>query len=113
MKDLYLAVYSYGLARLSTTEMVKTAKELGFQGMEFLNPIDSEMAAVLREYNMKVIDTMEGPDEAGNMVNVDLLHSLGIKYVCGTNLVAFGNHQQALWAAERMNRAGNGSMSRA
>lgn len=106
MKDLYLATYSYGPARLSTREMVKTAKELGFQGMEFLSPLDKEMAAALREYDMKVIDTMEGPDEVGNIGSVDLLHELGIKYVCGTNLVAFGNHQQALWAAERMNRAG-------
>ena len=78
MKDLYLATYSYGPARLSTREMVKTAKELGFQGMEFLSPLDKEMAAALREYDMKVIDTMEGPDEVGNIGSVDLLHELGI-----------------------------------
>lgn len=106
MKDLYLAAYSYGNLRLSPEEIIKTAKDLGFQGIELLCPLATEHAQLLHQYGMKVIDTMEGPSEDGEIANIDLLHSLGVKYVCGTNLVAFGNHQQALWAAERLNRAG-------
>lgn len=106
MKELYLAAYSYGRLRLSQREMIETAKALGFQGIELLSPLTEETAALLREFDMRVIDTMEGPDEAGNIANMDLLHWLGVQYVAGTNLVAFGSHQQALWAAERLNRAG-------
>ena len=106
MKELYLATYSYGKLRLSTEEMIKTAKDLGFQGMELLSPLTEEAEALLKKYDMKVINTMEGPSEDGEIGNMDLLHRLGVKYVCGTNLVAFGNHQQALWSAERLNRAG-------
>ncbi len=106
MKELYLAAYSYGPLRLSQREMIETAKELGFQGIELLSPLTEETEALLREYDMKVIDTMDGLDADGNIRDADLLHRLGVKYVAGTNLVAFGNHQQALWAAERMNRAG-------
>lgn len=106
MKDLYLAAYSYGALRLSTEEMIKTAKDLGFQGIELLSPLTEETRLLLKKYDMKVIDTMEGPSEDGEISNIDLLHRLGVKYVCGTNLVAFGNRQQALWAAERLNRAG-------
>ena len=106
MKDLYLAAYSYGPLRFTPEEMIKTAKELGFQGIELLSPLTMEHARLLKQYEMKVIDTMEGPSEDGEIANIDLLHSLGVQYVCGTNLVAFGNHQQALWAAQRLNRAG-------
>lgn len=106
MKDLYLAVYSYGPLRLGNREMVEQAKELGFQGLEFLSPLTKEHKDLLGEYQMKVIDTMEGPREDGSLGDIDLLHSLGVRYAAGTNLVSFGNHQQALWAAERMNRVG-------
>lgn len=106
MKDLYLAVYSYGPLQLSPEEMIVNAKALGFQGMEFLSPLTKEMGNLLKKHNMKVIDTMEGPAEDGQIQDPELLRELGVEYVCGTNLVAFGNHQQALWAAERMNRAG-------
>lgn len=106
MKELYLASYSYGPLRLTEREMIERAKELGFQGIEFLSPLTRDTEVLLREYGMKVIDTMEGPSGEGNLSDLDLLQRLGVKYVAGTNLVAFGNHQQALWAAERMNRVG-------
>lgn len=106
MKELYLAAYSYGPLRLTAEEQIKTAKGLGFQGIELLSPLTEEDARLLGRYGMKVIDTMECPDGDGYLEKTDLLHSLGVQYVCGTNLVAFGNRRQALWAAERLNRAG-------
>lgn len=106
MKDIYLAAYSYGKLRLTPEEMIQTAAELGFQGIELLTPLTVEHAHALKTYDMKVIDTMEGPTADGEIGNIDLLHALGVQYVCGTNLCAFGNHQQALWAAERLERAG-------
>lgn len=106
MKDLYLAVYSYGPMKLSPLEMAETAKALGFQGLEYLSPLSNEHADALRSTGMKVLDTAEGPSEDGKLSDIDLLHALGVQYVSGTNLVAFGNHQQALWAAERLNKVG-------
>lgn len=58
MKELYLAAYSYGRLRLSQREMIETAKALGFQGVELLSPLTEETAALLREFDMRVIDTM-------------------------------------------------------
>lgn len=106
MKDLYLAAYSYGPLKLSPLEMAETAKSLGFQGIEYLTPLTQDHKAALLATGMKVIDTMEGPSAAGELQDIDLLHQLGVHYVAGTNLVAFGNHQQALWAAEHLNRVG-------
>ncbi|MDD6023075.1 MAG: sugar phosphate isomerase/epimerase [Oscillospiraceae bacterium] len=106
MKDLYLATYSFGTMNLTIEEMTKTAKELGFQGLEFLMPLTVEHSAALKAHGMKIIDSMEGPAADGSLRNIDLLHALGVKYVAGTSLVSFGNRQQALWAAERLNRAG-------
>ena len=106
MKDLYLATYSYGPLKLSPLEMAETAKALGFQGMEYLSPLSGAHADALRATGMKVVDTMEGPSEEGVLSNINLLHELGVQYVAGTNLVAFGSHQQTLWAAERLNKVG-------
>ena len=106
MKDLYLATYSYGPLKLSPMEMAETAKSLGFQGLEYLSPLTREHADVFRSTEMKVVDTMEGPSENGVLSDIGLLHELGVQYVSGINLIAFGNHQQALWAAERLNRVG-------
>lgn len=106
MKDLYLATYNYGKLKLPVSEQVRLAKEMGFQGLEFLTPLNEEIAAALREYDMKVIDSMETPAEDGELRDPELLHRLGVAYINGTNLVGFGNRRQALLAAERLNRAG-------
>lgn len=106
MKDLYLATYCYGAMKLSSREMAEKALELGFQGVEYLNPLTPEIAEVMEDTGIKVIDTSETAGEDGSVRNPDLLHKLGVRYVAGTSLVAFGNEQQTLWAAERLNRAG-------
>lgn len=106
MKDIYLASYSFGHAVRTAEEKIKTAKDLGFQGVEMMGPVNQELADLLHAYDMKIIDTMESPTVDGFVSNIDLLHQLGIKYVCGTELVSFGNHRQALLAAEIMNKIG-------
>ncbi len=71
-----------------------------------LEPLDQEIAQVLRETGLRVINTMELASPEGTVRDAALLHQLGVRYVAGSNLVAFGNRQQALRAAERLNRAG-------
>lgn len=97
MKDLYLATYCYGQKQLSSEDMIKTAVELGFQGMEFLSPITPEIAAELKKYNMKVMDAASSSD-------MELLAELGVKYIPGA--VSFGDRQQTLKAAEQLNAQG-------
>ncbi len=106
MQDLYLATYCYGPLQLSPLEMAQTAAALGFQGLEYLTPLTVETADAIARTGMRVIDSTESPTPDGSVKNADFLHSLGVQYICGTNLCAFGNRQQALWAAERLEKAG-------
>lgn len=97
MKDLYLATYCFGQKRLSSEEMIKTAADLGFQGMEFLSPVTQQIADELKKYNMKIMDAASSGDK-------ELLVKLGVKYVPGA--VSFGDRQQTLRAAEQLNVQG-------
>lgn len=102
MKELYLATYCYGSMKMSTLEMIQTAKRFGFQGLEFLQPLTPEIAAELRQENMRVRDSSA---TELTPAYAELLKDLGVSYIQG-NVPMFGNHEQALHMAELLDQAG-------
>lgn len=102
MKEFYLATYCFGGLKMDTLEMIRTAKKLGFQGLEFLQPLTGDIARELRREDMLVRDSSAGEltPEYGT-----LLRDLGVTYI-GANVPLFGNHRQALQTAQALNEAG-------
>lgn len=103
MKDLYISSYCYRGLNLAPEEMIRTAKEQGFQGVELLCPITAEIAAVLKRERIKIKDSTVLPD-FDDSAEIDLLHSLGVSYLQAQT--RFGNREQALRAAELIDGLG-------
>lgn len=106
MRELYLAAYSFAQQVTDPVEMVHQAKEMGFQGLEFLQPLDRGLVSLLETENMKVISSPMCPL---NDESAALMHQAGIRYLGGT--ANFGNREQALRAAEELNQQGESAAS--
>ncbi len=106
MRELYLATYSFAQQITDPVEMVHQAKEMGFQGLEFLQPLDRDLVSLLEAEHMKVIS---GPMCPLNDESAALMHQAGIRYLGGT--ANFGNREQALRAAEELNQQGETAAS--
>lgn len=109
MKDLYISTYCYGALQQSVEEMIVTAKNQGFQGIELLCPITENIAGVLRRENMKILDSTVMPDFNDDR-QMELFHRLGIRYIQAET--RFGNREQALRAAELLDELGKTASDR-
>ena len=106
MRELFMTTDNFGLGNTGMTmdEQFRGVAELGFDGIEHHFPATREVADCLKRYNLKMIhsETVFGGD--GTQDDIDILHELGVKYVCGR--INVRSHEDALRAAEALNATG-------
>ena len=106
MFPIYLQTYSYGRFDMPRREMLEKAAAMGYNGVEIMGPLDEGAVAELKEFGLGIIDTAVafGPDDS--VANADLLAGMGVKFANTDTMITFGDHDQALQAAEAADAIG-------
>lgn len=100
-------IMNFGSREDTWQDNLRQAADIGFDGVEFGQKIGDEESALLRELGLNLVKTTVFPDDSGTIENAELLHSLGTKYTAINVPVRFGNHEQALACAEKLNELGS------
>jgi sugar phosphate isomerase/epimerase len=100
MHPIFLQTYSYGRFDMPRREMLQKAAEMGYEGVEVMGPLDEAAAAELAEFGLGILDAAVELGADGSIANADLIARLGIKFAGTDTMIMFGDHEQALQAAE-------------
>jgi sugar phosphate isomerase/epimerase len=104
MRELYMTTDNFGLLphNIPMREQIKVARDLGFQGLEHHFTYDEALEALLKEFDLKVIDAKgRHIKDDGTIDHAEMMQKLGVRYI-ETGMTVW-DHESALRAADRLN----------
>ncbi len=105
-RELFMTTDNYGIRDTGMTmdQEFAAIKALGFDGVEHHHPATREVLECLKKYDLKMLHSEIPYLQDGPQDDIDILHEIGVKYVCGR--VNARTHEEALREADRLNEIG-------